>query len=154
MWWSCQSGSLRRFAYLLSISRPDAVWIPSGCCNQTRYDHLQAVCLQRSISADLGECLLCLGSWPSHFQWCLMAQLPMWWSCPSGFWRRFAYLPSISTLSARLILSVCCSLIRFVHLPTVYQQKSIFAGQAGFPLYPESLLLHFRLCLKAQPQGW
>merc|ERR1719499_1534507 len=32
--------------------------MPSGCCNQREFGHLQVVCQQRSTSVGLGECLL------------------------------------------------------------------------------------------------
>jgi len=89
-WWSCQSRSSQRFAYLLSISRPSGELIPFGCCSQTKSFHPQAACQRRSTFVGQEGFLPCLGSWPSHFQWYQRVRPQGWWSYQSKFSQRSA----------------------------------------------------------------
>ncbi|KAG6922216.1 hypothetical protein G0U57_003263, partial [Chelydra serpentina] len=50
-----------KFSYRPLNAGPSAGWILSGCCSRTECAHLPVAFLQRSVSADLEECLLC--SW-------------------------------------------------------------------------------------------
>ena len=89
-WWSCQWGSLRRFAYLHEVWVPSEELTPFGCCSRKEFCRLQVACQRRWGATDLGGCLPCLESWPWHSQWCLRVQRPKWWSCQWGSWRRSA----------------------------------------------------------------
>jgi len=153
-WWSFQSRSWQRSAYLLSDGEPDEGYSPSGCCNQTECDHLPAVYRRRSISADLGECPPYPGSWLWHSQWSLMAQPPEWLFCQWGFWRRSAYLLSDEEPDEGCSPSGCCNQKECGHLLAAFQRRWASAGQGGFLPCPESWPWHSRWNQRAQPRGW
>jgi len=111
------------FSFHLLISRPNGVLILFGCCSQIRFFHLLIVFQRKSIFVDLVGYLLCLRSWPWHFQLSLMVQHLMWLFFRLRSWQRFTYHLLISKLSGVLILFGCCSQIRFCHLLIVYQRK-------------------------------
>ena len=58
-WWSCQSGSWQRSAFLRAASRPGARCSPSGCCSRTGCVRPPAASQQRWDAAGQVECPPC-----------------------------------------------------------------------------------------------
>ena len=64
----------KSISFHLGDEGQDGGLIPSECCSQKGYDHLQVVYQQRSIVVGREGFLPCLGSWSSHSQWCRWVQ--------------------------------------------------------------------------------
>ena len=81
-----------------------------------------------------------LESWPWHFQWYQMLQLPRWLSFQSKSWRKFAYHHGDEGPNEELIPFECYSRTMFDHLRVACRQRSNVAGQVGFPPCPKNVL--------------
>jgi len=128
--------------------------ILSRCCSQIRFFRLLVIFRQKWVSINRVGFLLCLRFWLWHSLWNQRVQHPRWWSFQLRFWRRFTYLLLILILNARLILSRCCSQIRFFRLPIIFLQKLISIDQVGFLLCLESWLWHSLLNRRVQHPRW
>ena len=84
----------------------------------------------------------------------LRVQHLRWWSFQLMFWRIFAFLLLILILSVKLILSRCCSQIRFFRLLVIFQQKWVSIDRVGFLLCLRFWLWHSLWNQRVQHPRW